>query len=230
MINDINLQSSDFFDLSHFTHVELFQNDPAPWIVLTRLNSYLKQLKLGQTLGTVSPQAYLINPEEIFIGEGSIVEPGAYIQGPCWIGNDCVIRHGAYIRGQVITGNHCVIGHDTEVKNSLFLDRAHAAHFAYVGDSILGNGVNLGAGTKCANFKLDQQNISVFYKNQRIETHLRKFGAIIGDRSQIGCNAVTNPGSLIGSDVRCYPCLNIGGWIPNRSIVRPEAKVKISSY
>ncbi|WP_039360970.1 UDP-N-acetylglucosamine diphosphorylase [Candidatus Protochlamydia amoebophila] len=226
----MDIKSSDFFNLSTFTHTALFEKDPAPWIILTRLASYLKKLKLGVLLGSISPQAYLIRPEEITIGEGSIVEPGAYIQGPCWIGNHCVIRHGAYIRGHVITGDYCVIGHDTEVKNSLFLNRAHAAHFAYVGDTILGHDVNLGAGTKCANFKLDQQTVSVVYKHQRFNTQLRKFGAIIGDRSQIGCNTVTNPGSLIGMDVRAYPCLNIGGWIPHRSIVKPGSQVRISSY
>lgn len=228
--NTMSLQSSYFFDFSQFSHKALFENDPEPWNILGYLESYIRGLQLGKVLGEVSSGAYLINPELIFIDEGCIVEPGAYIQGPCWIGKNSVVRHGAYIRGNLLTGEHCVIGHDTEVKNSLFLDRAHAAHFAYVGDSILGNRVNLGAGTKCANFKLDQKTITVHYQGERIPTQLRKFGAIIGDRSQIGCNSVTNPGTLLGQEVRCYPCLNIGGWIPTRSLIKPSNEVRISSY
>ncbi len=226
----MNLQTSYFFDLSSFSHARLFEGDPQPWLVLPKIEGYLKRLPLGQLKGTISPSAYLIHPELIFIDEGSVVEPGAYIQGPCWIGKNCVVRHGAYIRGNLLTGDQCVIGHDTEVKNAVFFDRAHAAHFAYVGDSILGQEVNLGAGTKLANFKLDHQQIYVRDNQQRLATGLRKFGAIIGDRSQIGCNTVTNPGSLVGKDVRCYPCLSIGGVIPSRSLIKSSAAVVITPY
>ena len=209
------LPSSYFFELSKYEHISLFQDDIAPWLVLQKLLAYLNTLPLGLHKGTISPHAYLVNPELVTIGEGSIVEPGAYIEGPCFIGKRCVIRHGAYIRGNVLTGDQCVIGHDSEVKHAIFLDKAHAAHFAYVGDSILGNGVNLGAGTKCANFKLDQSDINLHIQGERIPTHMRKLGAIIGDMTQIGCNSVTNPGTLMGQAVRCYPCLNIEGFIPS---------------
>lgn len=226
----MDIQTNEFFDLSSFEHSALFDKNSSPWNALTLIESYLKKLLLGRIEGEVSSRAYLINPELIFIGTGTIVEPGAYIQGPCWIGKNCVIRHGAYIRGNVITGDQCVIGHDTEVKSSLFLNGAHAAHFAYVGDSILGNEVNLGAGTKCANFKLDKQPITIHYQNKRIPTQLRKMGALIGDRSQIGCNTVTNPGTLIGKEVRCYPCLNIGGVIPSRSMIKSTAAFTVTPY
>ena len=222
--------SSYFFDLSEFRHASLFQNDPFPWLVLQQLAVYLQMQPLGRQEGIVSPYAYLINPEEISIGEGSIVEPGAYIQGPCVIGKHCVIRHGAYIRGNVLIGDYCVIGHDSEVKHAILFNHAHAAHFAYVGDSILGNEVNLGAGTKCANFKLDQTPINLHVKGERISTQMRKLGAIIGDKSQIGCNTVTNPGTLIGQEVRCYPCLNIEGFISSRSLIKPGVKPLITSY
>lgn len=224
------LFSSYFFDLKNFQHASLFQGDCEPWLVLQKLSDYFKTQTLGQHKGRISPSAYLINPEQIAIGEGSIVEPGAYIQGPCIIGKDCVVRHGAYIRGNVLTGNRCVIGHDSEVKHAIFLDGAHAAHFAYVGDSILGNEVNLGAGTKCANFKLDQTPINLHIRGERIPTHMRKLGAIIGDKTQIGCNAVSNPGTLIGQEVRCYPCLNIEGFIPSRSMVKPGMRPIMTSY
>lgn len=222
--------SSYFFDLLQFQHTSLFQDDPFPWLVLQQLTTYLQAQPLGRQQGMVSPFAYLINPEQISIGEGSIVEPGAYIQGPCIIGKRCIIRHGAYIRGNVLTGNDCVIGHDSEVKHAIFFNRAHAAHFAYVGDSILGNEVNLGAGTKCANFKLDRTLINLHIKGERIPTQMRKLGAIVGDKTQIGCNTVTNPGTLIGKEVLCYPCLNIEGFIPSRSIIKPCIKPRITSY
>lgn len=224
------LPSSYFFNLSHFSHAILFEGDPFPWLVLQKLTAYLQSQPLGIQEGTISPGAYLVNPEQISIGEGSIVEPGAYIQGPCLIGKHCVIRHGAYIRGHVLTGDYCVIGHDTEVKQSIFFNKAQAAHFAYVGDCILGNEVNLGAGTKCANFKLDHAPVNVHFMDQSIPTQMRKLGAIIGDKTQIGCNTVTNPGTLIGQEVRCYPCLNIDGFIPTRSLIKPHAKPIITSY
>lgn len=224
----MSLSTSYFFDLSHFSHASLFQHDPFPWVALQYLAAYLNTQPLGKHQGTISSSAYLISPELISIGEGSVVEAGAYIQGPCLIGKNCTIRHGAYIRGNVLVGNHCVIGHDSEIKHAILLDHAHAAHFAYVGDSILGNGVNLGAGTKCANFKLNQTNINLHLPDQRLPTQMRKLGAMIGDRTQIGCNVVTNPGSLIGQDVYCYPCLNIEGFIASHSLIKPSHKPSIS--
>lgn len=225
----MTLTSTYFFDLSKFAHRSLFQEEVLPWTVLLNLIDYLQAQPLGLHHGEISPAAYLVKPDLISIGEGSVVEPGAYIQGPCVIGKRCVIRHGAYVRGNVLTGDHCVIGHDTEVKHAIFLDHAHAAHFAYVGDSILGNHVNLGAGTKCANFKLDQSQINVRVKGNKIATNMRKLGAIIGDNTQIGCNSVTNPGTLIGQDVKCYPCLNVEGFIPTGATVKPAAKPVIET-
>lgn len=226
----MTLPSSYFFDLSRFAHALLFLDDPYPWLVLQRLEAYLNVQPLGIHKGKISPNAYLIHPEKISIDEGTVIEPGAYIQGPCIIGKHCVVRHGAYVRGNVLTGDHCVIGHDSEIKHSILLDRAHAAHFAYVGDSILGNEVNLGAGTKCANFKLDKTLIKLHFEGQGIATQMRKLGAIVGDRTQIGCNTVTNPGTLIGQDVRCYPCLNIEGFIPTHSLIKPSSKPIITTY
>lgn len=219
-----------FFDLTDFSHAAIFDPTQEIWEAIPHIQSFLLSLPLGTIEGNVSPQAYLINPESITIESGSIVEPGAYIHGPCWIGKNCTIRHGAYIRGNLITGHHCVIGHDTEIKNALLLNHAHAAHFAYIGDSILGNGVNLGAGAKCANLKLNQQTINIHIENHKIKTHLRKLGAIIGDHSQIGCNVVLNPGTVIGKEVSCYACLNVGGFIPSRSKVKSLSEPSISSY
>lgn len=216
------LLSESFFELTSYDHKELFDNCEYVWMALANIKIYLEKASLGSIEGTISPQAFLFNIDQITIGEGTIIEPGAYVQGPCIIGKRCVIRHGAYIRGSFIAGDDCVIGHDTEIKNSIFLNKTNAAHFSYVGDSILGNNVNLGAGTKCANLKLDHRQIAIHWNGERIETPFKKFGAIIGDNSQIGCNSVTNPGALIGKDVLCYPCTNVSGYVPPHSIIKPN--------
>jgi len=214
------LSPSYYFDLSNYKHAKLFSNIDHVWDVLLSVSTYLRSNKLGVIEIAIPPGVHLVNPELISIAQGTIVEPGAYIKGPCLIGENCTIRHGAYIRGDLICGNHCVIGHDTEIKNSILLDHAHAAHFAYVGDSVLGNKVNLGAGTKCANLKLDNGPVSINFQGKHYPTGLRKFGAIIGDGVQIGCNAVTNPGTLIGKNSICHPCLNIRDFIPANHIVK----------
>lgn len=176
-----------FFDLAKFSHAKLFDGIENVWQALEALESYFSSLSLGTIEGEVSEKVYLINPELISIGQGSIVEPGAYISGPCVIGKNCQVRHAAYIRGGVILGDGAVIGHATEVKNSILLDEAKAAHFAYLGDTILGVGVNLGAGVKCANLRFDRKPIH----------GCNKLGLIAGDGAQLGCNAVTNPGTFL---------------------------------
>jgi len=206
---------SDFFVLENYAHADLFKKKFPVWDTLKEISSYLEKRKLGNIEVEIPSSAYLLHPHLISIGKGTVVEPGAYIQGPCIIGPYCQIRHGAYIRGNVIVGQKCVIGHDTEVKNSIFLDGAQAAHFNYVGDSILGNGVNLGAGAKLANFKLNHSLIDVCIEGKRIQTGLKKMGAIVGDGAQLGCNCVTSPGTLIGRDAFISPCVHVRGYVPN---------------
>lgn len=172
------LLSKTFFDLDDYQHAALFSNIAHVWEALGKIEKYLREASL-KAIEVDIPEGTTVHlPELISIGEGTQIEPGAYISGPCIIGKNCVIRHGAYIRGHVITGDGCVIGHATEVKNSIFLNHALAAHFAYVGDSILGNYVNLGAGTKCANLRLDGKEVVVRVGGQKLKTGRRKFGAI----------------------------------------------------
>ena len=197
------------------------------WQALSNIESYLASLQLGLIESPFLEGVFLENPELISIGSGTVVEPGAYIRGPCFIGKNCQIRHGAYIRGNVLVGDGCVIGHATEIKHSILLNRAKAAHFAFVGDSILGNDVNLGAGVKCANLRLDGKPIEVRYQENSIATGLRKFGAIIGDSCQIGCNVVMNPGTLFGKGSNCFPCLTVGGFVPPQKLVRPPTRQSI---
>jgi len=209
----------NFFDLDSLCDITLWKLDEMPWRPLLLLQNYLDQVPLGKIEIDIPSSVHIDNPERVSIGKNTRIEPGAYIQGPCLIGEGSVIRHGAYLRGNVITGKRCIIGHDTEIKHSILLNDVSAAHFAYIGDSILGNGVNLGAGVKCANYRLDQKFVPVHALGKKIDSGLKKFGAIIGDHSQIGCNSVLNPGTLVGMRSICYPLLSIMGYIP------PDSKV-----
>lgn len=211
---------TELFDLSTFHHRELFSGCEHPWEPLLRLKDYLNNVPGNIATIALPEGVYVRHPETIYVGAGTVFEPGCYLEGPCILGEGCKVRHGAYLRGYVLAGKGCVLGHATEAKHAIFLDGAHAAHFAYVGDSIVGNRVNLGAGVKCANLKFDGSSISVMWKGFRLHSGLKKLGAIIGDNSQIGCNAVTNPGTVIGAGVFWYPCINKGGEIPSGSIVR----------
>lgn len=213
-----------FFDLENYEHKALFTNCTFVWQALSNITPYLESYKLGTHNATKQELAYLINPETITIGQGTIIEPGAYIKGPCIIGKNCTIRHSAYIRGHAIIGDNCIVGHTTEMKHSILLNHALAAHFAYIGDTILGNHTNLGAGTKCANLRLQGDPVIVRHGDESISTGLRKFGAIIGDHCQIGCNVVLNPGTLLGKYTQSHPSLNFGGFIPEKSTVRAQSK------
>lgn len=168
--------------------------------------------------------AYLIG-DKIFIGPGSVVEPGALIKSPTYIGANTQVRQGAYIRGNALVGDNCVVGHTTELKNAIFLNRVQAGHFAYVGDSVLGNHVNLGAGTKLANVKLDHANVVVKVTEQTYDTGLRKLGAILGDRVQTGCNSVTNPGTLLGPGCMAYALSLLRGYYPANTLVKRLSEI-----
>lgn len=208
---------SNFFEIASFEHQKLWEEDFAFYPLLS-MEKYLKSVSFAIKV-KLPQQIFLENEEEISIGEGTIIEKGAYIKGPCVIGKNCIIRHGSYLRGNVITGDFCVIGHCSEVKNSVLLNHAAAPHFSYVGDSILGNDVNLGAGVKCANFRLDKKEIVVEADGRSFS--FDKLGAIIGDGSQIGCNSVLSPGVFLCKNVFCYPNLTIKGYIEERGIVKP---------
>ncbi|MEI8026409.1 MAG: UDP-N-acetylglucosamine diphosphorylase [Pseudomonadota bacterium] len=165
--------------------------------------------------GQIHPGAWLIG-DQIVIEAGAMVEAGAYIEGPTFIAKGAVVRHGAYIRGHVYVGPNSIMGHTTEAKESLLLADAKAAHFAYLGNSLLGNQVNLGAGTKLANLRLDHQNIKVRFGEDIMDTGLKKFGAILGDHAQTGCNSVTNPGTVLLPGSAILPCTVATGIVSNR--------------
>jgi NDP-sugar pyrophosphorylase family protein len=170
----------------------------------------------------IMPGAYLFG-DQIIVGARTVVEPGALIKGPTVLGADTEVRQGAYLRGDCLIGNGCVVGHTTEVKGSVMLDGAKAGHFAYIGDSILGRDVNLGAGTKLANLKMIPGTIRVAVARHYHDTGRRKLGAILGDRTETGCNSVTSPGTFMKQDCIVYPGISVpAGYYPDRSCVMPS--------
>ena len=165
--------------------------------------------------------------KQVYIGEGTVIEDGAMIKGPAIIGSHCEIRHNAYIREHVLIGDHCVVGNSSEVKNSILFNHAVAPHFNYVGDSILGHKAHLGAGVKISNFKLVSGNVTVEIDGKLFDTGLRKFGALLGDATEIGCNAVLNPGSIIGRGSLVYPNINWRGVLAGGMIVKNKQAVEM---
>ncbi len=220
------LHPADLFQIQAWKYADLFDDVTYVWEVLSRIKDYIAaHLKPG-IHGIVMEGAWL-EGDEIYIDEGTVVEPGALIRGPVIIGRNCEIRQGAYIRGQALVGDGCVVGHTTEVKNSVLLDGAKAGHFAYIGDSILGRDVNLGAGTKLANLKINGSPVTVRFEGQAHDTGLRKFGAILGDGVELGCNSVSSPGTIIGPQSLVYPNASVAGVIPAQSIVKLKQNQEI---
>lgn len=209
---------SYYFDLSSFAHADLFKDCEYIFDFLKYIENYVKNNLKPQILGTVMPGAYV--GDNIYLGKGSVVQPGAWIHGPAIIGQNCEIRHGAYVGANIITGDNVVIGHASEVNNAVFLNGSRAPHFAFVGHSILGNNVNLGAGTKLSNLKVTMNEIEI----DGIKTGLKKIGAVIGDGSSLGCNTVTQPATFIGKNVYGYPLALFRGFIESNTIlkVRPN--------
>lgn len=205
----INFKAEQFFDFSSFVHKGVFLLDQPVWETLNNISSFIKNWFITN-----------LNNKDIFIGKGTIIDPGAKIIGPAIIGKNCQIRHGAYIRGEVIIGDNCIIGNSTEIKNSILLNDVQAAHFNYIGDSILGNKVNLGAGVKLANVRLDKEKISIKAGTKVIKTNFIKFGSVLGDEVSVGCNAVFNPGTIIGKKSLVYPLTLVKGFFPDNSIIK----------
>jgi NDP-sugar pyrophosphorylase family protein len=213
----------DFFTLGSEAVYGLFEGAPYPWDPLHRLKPFIAEfLKQRGTYRPSDVPADVIIQGDVYIEEGAKIESGTFIAGPTLIFKGAEVRFGAYIRGNAIIAEGAVVGHDTEVKHSVLLPGAKAAHFNYVGDSILGRDVNLGAGTKCANVKVDmgKKTVKITLGGQLHDSGLRKIGAIFGDRSSVGCNTVTNPGTLIGRDTLALAVSNLAGVYPSRSIIK----------
>jgi UDP-N-acetylglucosamine diphosphorylase / glucose-1-phosphate thymidylyltransferase / UDP-N-acetylgalactosamine diphosphorylase / glucosamine-1-phosphate N-acetyltransferase / galactosamine-1-phosphate N-acetyltransferase len=214
----MRFRSRDFLDLDATQHALLFPEDEPVWTALARIESYLEFRLKREIRAELPPGVYL--GEHVFIDEGVIIEPGVVIKGPAWIGRHSVIRSGAYLRENVIVGSGCTLGNSCEFKNCVLFDDCEVPHFNYVGDSILGLGAHLGAGVILSNFRLDHKEILVRHSSGVTPTGLRKFGAIIGDQAEIGCNSVLNPGTLVGRRSLVYPLTSFTGVLPPDSILK----------
>jgi UDP-N-acetylglucosamine diphosphorylase / glucose-1-phosphate thymidylyltransferase / UDP-N-acetylgalactosamine diphosphorylase / glucosamine-1-phosphate N-acetyltransferase / galactosamine-1-phosphate N-acetyltransferase len=214
-------EADELFDLKQTEHAAIFQGCKYAWEALPKIATYLATHLRPALHNRCHGTAFI--GEKVSIGEGTVLEDGVMIIGPAIIGRNCQIRHNAYIRQDVIIGDNCVVGNSSEIKNAILFNNAQAPHFNYVGDSILGHKAHLGAGVKISNFKVFPGNITVEIDGKPFDTGLRKFGALLGDGCEIGCNAVLSPGSIIGRDAIIYPNVTWRGILPERMIVKNKA-------
>ncbi|HSH01940.1 MAG TPA: glucose-1-phosphate thymidylyltransferase [Anaerolineae bacterium] len=230
------LAPTDFFDLSQTDVAAFFEDCTYVWEGLQNLKGHVARLVGSErvVLGEVAEGAYL-GEGALYIGEGARIEPGAYVQGPSYIGAGAVVRHGAFVRENSVILSGAIVGHATEVKHSLLLPGAHAPHFNYVGDSILGQGVNLGAGTKLSNLTMVSEKdgttgkrptLKIVIEGQTYDTGLAKLGGILGDGAQTGCNSVLNPGTLLGKGTLVYANLSVAkGYYGPRMVLKLRQKM-----
>ncbi len=212
---------ADLFDLGQTEHAAVFEGCEYSWDALKRLAVYLAAHLKPELRNRCEGNAFI--GKDVFIGEGTVVEDGAMIKGPAIIGRNCQIRHNAYIRDNVLIGDECVVGNASEIKHSILFNGCQVPHFNYVGDSILGHKAHLGAGVKISNVKLVPGNVTVEKDGMPFDTGLKKFGALIGDFAEVGCNSVLNPGSILGRNSVTYPCVNWRSILPANMIVKNMA-------
>ncbi len=214
------IKTENLFNLSKSAAGEFIASFSYPWLALKELGDYISHIGDNLNLSDYSSLA-----EFVFIHKSADVSDTAMIKGPCIIGAESTVRHCAFIRGNVLIGEGCVVGNSTEVKNSVLFDKVQVPHFNYVGDSILGFCAHFGAGVITSNVKCDKTDISVDFCGDRIMTGMRKFGALVGDKTEVGCNCVLNPGTVIGRESLIYPLSNVRGYIDEYSIYKSRAEI-----
>jgi NDP-sugar pyrophosphorylase family protein len=218
--NCFAVKASDFFSLpaSLTTFAQYFPAEAAPWDWIKAIAPALAGYSLPTTTTRIPPGVHVEG--QVWLHASVKLPAYATLIGPLWIGANTEIRPGAYLRGNVIVGDGCVLGNACEFKNCLLMDKVQVPHFSYVGDSILGNHAHLGAGVICSNLRLDQQPIVIRTDDSTYETGLRKFGAILGDEAEVGCNAVLQPGTLLGQRALIMPLTAFGGHLPANTLAR----------
>lgn len=218
----IQMKTSELFEEARTLARPYLEAKENPWELISDIKEII--LAIGPTL---DPEVYKQHAEGIWIAKSAVVAPTAAIGAPVIIGENAQIRHGAYIRGSVLIGEGCVVGNSVELKNCILFDKVQVPHFNYVGDSILGYKAHLGAGAVTSNVKGDRTLISIKSGNEVIETGRRKLGAILGDYAEVGCNAVVNPGTIIGQRTIVYPTASVRGVIPSDSLVKAGKDIEI---
>jgi len=212
----------ELYDLSHTIAAPLLERYEYPWEALAGIKDFI--LELGPTL----PADEFDNPTEgVWIAKDANVFPSAYLGAPLIVDHGAEIRHCAFVRGSAIVGKNAVVGNSTELKNVILFDKVQVPHYNYVGDSILGRGAHMGAGSITSNLKSDKSLVVVrdAANGERIETGIKKFGAMLGDDVEIGCNSVLCPGSVIGKGTHVYPLTRVRGFVPANSIMKGEAGI-----
>ena len=207
----------ELFDLDKTIAAELFRDKTYPWEALAGISDFI--LRLGETL---SPEEFDHPAEGVWIARDAKVFPSAYIGSPCIIDREAEVRHCAFIRGSAIVGKGAVVGNSTELKNVVLFDKVQVPHYNYVGDSILGYRAHMGAGSITSNVKSDKTLVVVKSGEETVETGRKKVGAMLGDRVEVGCNSVLNPGTVIGRDSQVYPVSCVRGVIPANSIYKDK--------
>ena len=210
-----NLFIRSLYDLSHTAAATYLEQYTYPWEALAGIGEFI--LKLGETLST---EEYEKRGEDIWVAKSATIFPTPYIHGPAIIGPNTEVRQCAFIRGNALVGANCVVGNSTELKNVILFDCVQVPHYNYVGDSILGYKSHMGAGSITSNVKSDKTLVTVCVGNTRIETGRKKFGAMLGDFVEVGCNSVLNPGTVIGRHTNVYPLSMVRGFVPENSIYK----------
>lgn len=211
---------SDLYTLDETLARDLLLTVTYPWEALPKIKDYI--LELGSKL---SPDEYDYKGDNVWIHKTAKIYPNNYIAGPCIIGAETEVRPGAFIRGNALVGDGCVVGNSTELKNVILFNKVQVPHYNYVGDSILGFKAHMGAGSITSNVKSDKKLVVVHNEGERIETGLKKFGAMLGDNVEVGCNSVLNPGTVIGKWSNVYPTSCVRGVIPAHSIHKNNGTV-----
>lgn len=199
---------------------DIFNGVTYPWEVLPKISSFI--LELGATL---SEDEYEKRGENVWVAKSAKVAPTAFINGPAIIGKDAEVRHCAFIRGNAIVGEGAVVGNSTELKNVILFNKVQVPHYNYVGDSVLGYKSHMGAGSICSNVKSDKKLVVVKDGDEKIETGLKKFGAMLGDHVEVGCGSVLNPGTVIGRNSNIYPLSPVRGCVPADSIYKNTKEI-----
>ncbi len=210
----------NMLDLNETIAKELFEGKTYPWEVLPEIGTFIK--KLGESL---DPEEYERRGDDVWIARTASVAPTACVNGPAIIGKNAEVRHCAFIRGNAIVGEGSVVGNSTELKNVVLFNSVQVPHYNYVGDSVLGYKSHMGAGSICSNVKSDKKLVVVKNGEEKIETGLKKFGAMLGDHVEVGCGSVLNPGTVIGRNTNIYPLSPVRGCVPADSIYKKAGDI-----
>ncbi len=216
------LKSDALFSLEHTRAAALFQTAVYPFELLPKIGEFITELSKS-----LDPAVFEQVDAQVWIARSAKVAPSASITGPCIIDEAAEIRHCAFIRGNALIGKNCVVGNSTELKNVILFDGVQVPHYNYVGDSILGYRSHLGAGAITSNVKSDKSLVTVTTKEGKVETGLKKFGAILGDNVEVGCGSVLNPGTVIGKHTNIYPLSMVRGYVPEHSIYKRQGEIVV---